>query len=236
MSSRPKPFLAARQIRKPDPPRVELKDCQVIYERARNEQNRPILAGVQIACGTRDGTLGIVYIGATGGQRMITAAHLCRQVGDIIGQPDVNSAVASVMAIAPDYQNSEVDVLKANITLAPNNVDDNGVFGNLVTYWIDAYSNWTDENEQIQIEGAASGTSSGRVVIPNAIMSVQAGGQALVVALATYNSQAMDSGAPVIGFDGEEAIFYGIHGGRVLYQQVNYAWFVPYGAFADFLN
>ena len=235
MSKTFKPFVDVKFVRCTAPKPVDLTDCKATFDRARNEVIRPILAGIKISCTNKVGTLGLAYINQTGGKRMITAGHVCTTSGDAIGQPDNEHVIANVMGFAPPYNGAQVDVAKANVELPENEVNDNGVFGYLIDYWIDYFYDWTTEGDEVQIEGAASGTSSGKVHIPYANISVGDGDRVDVAAVATYASQGMDSGGPVIGFKGKDANFYGIHGGRVVIQGVSYSWFVPFGAFSDFL-
>jgi hypothetical protein len=230
MSETPKPFSAATHTRKPPPPPVDLTKLPVKLH-ARTDKFRPVLGGVAVQSKTKDGTLGICFPSKTGGKRLLTAAHVFgNDIGGDLGQPKYGDRIGAMMEAAPDFNDVPVDVAMVNVSNA--NINENAVLGDIITYYIDVYEDWTEEGDRVQIEGAVSGMSAGNVIHPLATLNLPDGTK-VAAAVAGYASALGDSGAPVIFFpDNGEAHLVGLHGGQVKIQGVWYSWFSPVGTFS----
>lgn len=231
MSSTPTPSAAMSPTRLIPPHPIDLAGWPVVLH-GRTDKTRPVLAGIAIQTKSKGGTIGFCFLSKTGGKRLVTAAHLVSDgIGGQIGQASYNDTIGGVMDIAPPFKDLTVDVAMANVSV---DMTANAVLGTDGPYKVTAFCDWTTENDVVQLEGAVSGTTKGKVVHPNAKLTVPELKDEIYAAIATYDSDPGDSGAPVIIVNqSNKACLAGLHGGKVKIKDIWYAWFVPTGTFAD---
>lgn len=184
---------------------------------------RPILGGIRIV-GKITGTLGLVVESTANEFGFLTAGHVCGDVNSLVGQPTDAEAVAMVM-VNGYLKQPEIDVAFARVLVGVKYTID-GIYGNILDYYVNQYMSWPIEDQEIQIQGANSGSQEGKVLYPNVDITWQ-GKTLKEVSIATYASQPGDSGAPVVVLDDDKVTLVGIHGGRVLVNGHDRAWFTP---------
>ena len=222
---------SVRQKIRPEPKIVDLTGYPAEYH-ARTDKFRPLIAGIGIQSATLSGTAGLCCFTSTGANAIITSAHVFSGDDMALGQYLFSDLIGACVAKAPPYSEANVDV--ALVAVPGIGIELWEVQGDAIAYTIESSSNYGDAGDEVQIEGLESGTSKGNIVHPAATISVE--GQKEYAGVADYLSQPGDSGAPVIWWDGSESTFIGIHGGRVQIEGAWKSWYVPYGAFLDFMR
>lgn len=193
---------------------------------------RPLQGGTRIAGPTKDGTLGLVVKNLnTGVMGFLTAGHAVGGQGTTVGQPDTNpNNAAGRVHINTFTAGSVTDIAFANVLPGVEFAEETIHRPDGSSFRIAVMSAYPDEGQQVKLCGMRAEQQVGRVVYPNVNIDVVEDGipvQLKGVSIATYPSQPIDSGAPIVSVDREEIEWLGIHGGSILIKGERYAWFTP---------
>jgi hypothetical protein len=101
-----------------------------------------------------------------------------------------------------------------------------GIFGAIYT-GIEIATERPKEGTFVSMQSPKNGAEFGHVLYPDADVTGPTGRKETHVCLADYPSEPSDSGAPVLSHPQSGATCYGFHGGRVVVQGKNLAFFVP---------
>jgi hypothetical protein len=190
---------------------------------------RPLVGGTRIVTHSKIGTLGLVVI-YEGEKCFVTAGHVFGAKDQKVGQPDDAHVVGELrqnfLHAAPP-QDIAVVRITPGIDAALNQIWTNQ--GTRTVQF--GASVLPGHNARIWIEGMASGTVTGKVLMPDVdIVVPETGEKAHNVILVEFDNgvstQDGDSGAPVVGED--NGICYGVYGGRVKYDGKYCGWVTPF--------
>jgi hypothetical protein len=199
---------------------------------AGNRNVRPLQGGIQIEHQSgptiRTGTLGLV-IAYEGESAFVTAGHVVGMPEDFVGQPTHDTWVGRVLE---NFGDSGVDLAVVGI-LAGVGSEVGRVWtgdGQFVTVQF-AKDARPAKGERVVLQGAVSGNVEGTVLEPDAdIKDKSTGRDEMHVVLVEYAGAVTngDSGAPVMTALADGALCYGVHGGKVDYQERTVDWFAPF--------
>lgn len=181
--------------------------------------NLRVIGGLSISCGTKQGTAAIV-IDYDGGIYLLTAGH-------VVGEPDTEVKCQDIVigkVYANYYPNPDIAMVKINpgIRYGLNEVK----VGNQIYKDVKLADMMPRNNEDVIMAGA-SGNEYGTVLVGEADVTGEQQEVLRNISIANYYSEESNSGAAVLSQQLDTPLFLGIHGGRVVYNNISRSWFTP---------